>query len=442
MVTVTPAATKAAVSGSISSLGNNGATSCDVYISLNGASATRLGTGVAGAFNYTVTGLAPGTQYAYTLTVSNNAATVMGAETSSSFTTTAKPAAVEPGATPAETRQAIQSAIDAAAAESPAGAVTLGEGEFEIDDELKVSNGITLVGQGWERTTLKQTVSGKRVVTVGEASRLEGVTVTGGKITDSWTQGAGVLVDGGTVSFCRITGNGSTATGAGGVGVGLKKGSVDHCVIDNNKSTGSSTVGGGVGVDAPTGPVLVDTCLIYGNFAKNGGGIGAGFKNNHQLLTVRNTTIANNAAESGCALYEEQNLSGTKYDLKLENCVIADNQSGSVTGIAFYSYSGEANAAKARAGCEAQSYGNVLANGETFGEKSKTVAGGGAGWFVDAANGDYHLAAGSAPIGAGTTYDGIGNDLDGRLFATTPSAGCYEFVGAVIERKGAIFAIW
>ena len=337
---------------------------------------------------------------------------------------------ISPTGDAAAATAAIQAAIDAA---GTGGTVELGDGTFEIDDELKVSNGITLVGQGWERTTLKQTVSGKRVVTVGEASRLEGVTVTGGKINATWTHGAGVFVDGGTVSFCRITGNGSTATGAGGVGVGLKKGSVDHCVIDNNKSTGASTVGGGVGVDTPTGPVFVDTCLIYGNFAKNGGGIGAVFDNSHQLLTIRNTTIANNTAgDKGCALYGRQNISGTKYDLKLENCVIADNQSESVAGIVIASNQGDESAAKARAGYEAQSSGNVLANGETFGEKSKTVEGSGAGWFADAANGDYHLVSGAAPADGGVWYEGIPPDLDGNVRnSPKTAAGCYEADPAV-----------
>ena len=338
-------------------------------------------------------------------------------------------APITPKATAALTRQAIQSAIDAAAvsADPTEKTVTLAVGEFLIDAQLTVTGGVTLVGQGWEQTTVKQTTSGQRVVTVGENSKLQGVTVTGGKIDEKWTYGAGVFVDGGMVSFCRVTKNSSTGTGAGGVGVGLAKGSVEHCIIDNNKSTGDSTVGGGVGLNIPNGPVFVDACLIYGNFAKNGGGIGAAFDNSHYLLTVRNTTIANNTAgDNGCALYERQNISGTKYDLKLVNCVIADNQSESVAGIMFYSYGGDDKAAQARAGCEAQSSGNVLANGLTFGANSTSVAGSGAGWFVDAANGDYHVVVDSPVNGKGTSVDGSRVDLDGVSFCEPTSVGCYE----------------
>ena len=351
---------------------------------------------------------------------------------------------IEPGETAAETRQTIQDAVDLAATDSPAGTVTLAEGEFTIDAELMVTGGVKLVGQGWDKTVLKQTTSGQRVVTVGENSKLQGVTVTGGKIDETWTYGAGVFVDGGMVSFCRVTENSSTGTGAGGVGVGLAKGSVDHCIIDNNKSTGASTVGGGIGMDKPTAEVFVDACLIYGNFAKNGGGIGAVFDGVHNLLTVRNTTIANNVAgENGCALYERQHNDNKHFDLKLVNCVLADNVSGDVDAVVITSYSGDAAAAAARTGCEAQSSGNVLDNGATFGANSTTVSGSGADWFVDAENNDYHLAEGAAPIAAGVVYDGLDTDLDGIAFKDeTPSAGCYEFGGPVVEKKGVIFSIW
>jgi uncharacterized protein (DUF2126 family) len=71
-----------------------------------------------------------------------------------------------PAATPAETRQSIQNAIDAAAVLSPAGTVTLGAGLFEIDSELMVTGGVTVAGQGWDNTILKQTANGQRVATL------------------------------------------------------------------------------------------------------------------------------------------------------------------------------------------------------------------------------------------------------------------------------------
>ena len=81
-------------SGMIVSLGS-GATSCDVYLAC-GADADHLGapvkiyTGNAGAFHYELEGLSQSTGYAYSLAVSNNAATVASCAVSGGFTTTAE----------------------------------------------------------------------------------------------------------------------------------------------------------------------------------------------------------------------------------------------------------------------------------------------------------------------------------------------------------------
>ena len=98
---------------------------------------------------------------------------------------------IQPGATPAATRQVIQSAIDAAAALSPAGTVTLGAGTFEIDEQLMLTNGVTLVGQGWTDTIIRQTSNGQRVATLAGGARLQGVTATGGRLTANWQHGPG-----------------------------------------------------------------------------------------------------------------------------------------------------------------------------------------------------------------------------------------------------------
>ena len=59
---------------------------------------------------------------------------------------------IQPAGTAAKNVEAIQAAIDAA---GTGGMVELGAGTFEIDAQLLVANGVTLVGQGREQTTLK-----------------------------------------------------------------------------------------------------------------------------------------------------------------------------------------------------------------------------------------------------------------------------------------------
>ena len=89
---VRPWGASAEFSGSVVSVGT-GASSCDVYLAY-GSDANHLGapvkiySGNAGAFHYELEGLSQNTNYSYLLSVSNNAATVMGCEASGTFTTT------------------------------------------------------------------------------------------------------------------------------------------------------------------------------------------------------------------------------------------------------------------------------------------------------------------------------------------------------------------
>ena len=85
---IAPAKTKAAVSGSIADVGTD-ATACDVYLALDGGTATKIAQGVTGRFEYRITGLTAGTTYGYELSVSNNAPTVKGMVTTGAFTTLA-----------------------------------------------------------------------------------------------------------------------------------------------------------------------------------------------------------------------------------------------------------------------------------------------------------------------------------------------------------------
>ena len=154
-----------------------------------------------------------------------------------------------PAENAAQNTAAIQSAIDAAAALSPAGTVTLGAGTFEINAQLLLSGGVTVVGQGWDHTILKQTANGQRVATLQGGSKLEGVTVTGGRLTANWSHGPGMVVEDGTVSWCCITNNqmgdaawaGVAVNNAYGAGVGIQQGVIDHSIIALNTAYANGT---------------------------------------------------------------------------------------------------------------------------------------------------------------------------------------------------------
>ena len=291
---------------------------------------------------------------------------------------------------------AIQGAIDAAGS---GGTVELGSGTFCIDAQLMVTNGVTLAGQGWERTIIKQTAT-DRVATLTEGARLEGVTVTGGNLTANWTHGAGVSVDNGTVSWCRVWYNKSTGRNIHGAGVHIATGTIDHSIVAFNQAGTYTSSGGGIGTYNTSGTILIDACLVYGNSASvtDTGGKGGGICVNmgNPTVTIRNTTVAGNSASgSGGGL----NNASYGNKVKLVNCIVSGNEAGS----------------------DADIVAGTLASGSSNNLLGVDPA------FADAANGDYHLTATSPAIGAGATYAGIGVDLDNVAFANPPAVGCYEY---------------
>ena len=355
-----------------------------------------------------------------------------------SFAAASARADIQPESTPALTRQAIQAAIDAAA--PTGGTVTLGDGLFEIDSQLMVTNGVTLEGQGWERTTIKQTAApgaNTRVMTIDGGSTVSQVTLTGGRTAATWANGsgAGAYVKDGTISWCRITGN---ATGAGsatannlyGCAVSFYegKGRIDHSIIDSNEGGSKSGYchGGGIGINNPSGTITVDASLVFGNSATgDGGGIYASFGNFHNLLTIRNTTIAGNEASgTGGGVYATEYYAANKFSFAIVNSILADNVSGSEGADANLALPSDDRIVS---GYAAQSCNNLFANGTTaLGADSTSIAGSGSAWFVGAADGDYHLRPASPADGAGTTYTGMDVDLDNVHFADPPAIGCYE----------------
>ena len=330
-----------------------------------------------------------------------------------------------PSATAADTTHAIQAAIDAAGS---GGTVTLGAGTFEIDAQLMVTNGVTLQGQGWDSTIIKQTATGndKRCATVDGNATLQRVTLTGGCINGNNASGAGVDIKNGTVSWCRIhnntagASNGSSVYG-GGVGFYQGKGRIDHSIIEGNLVRSTTALGGGVGIYRPSGAIVIDTCLVVGNAANaktaangKGGGIYLEYMYAYADVTIRNSTIAGNSASGttlGGGLYVTGDSDAKGTHTILMNDIMAGNTSASVANDAVISKTDKTS--YCLFGLQDEVVGTSCFSGNPA--------------FIDVANGDYHLSAGSPAIDAGATYEGIGVDLDNVAFANPPAVGCYEY---------------
>ena len=311
---------------------------------------------------------------------------------------------ISPSDDPAENTTVIQSALDAAAKEEVPGTVTLGEGTFEINSQLMVTGGVTLVGQGWDKTIIKQTAV-DRVVTVNDGSVLEGVTVTGGRMTTTWGDGVGVRLENGVVSWCCISNNVSTAThNIWGVGIRVVKGTIEHSIIAYNKLTANASGGAGIATYYTSDDVVIDSCLIYGNIAagvdngSNGGGVSFS-PYGKPNVKIRNTTISGNSVNGvGGGLFV-----GAGDKVELLNCIVSQNQAQQSINVEGAIATGSSH--------------NLIGQDPIF---------------VDAENNNYHLSKDSPAIGAGVAYEGIGLDLDGVAFSDPPSIGCYE-VGDVVD---------
>ncbi len=392
------------------------ASACDVLLRYGTSadslgSAERVAVGENASFHVVLKGLQPNTTYFYEATFVNNATTPKTSVVSGSFKTKASSGAIQPQGGFESDTAAIQAAIDAAAPSH--GTVTLGEGCFNIDAELMVTGGVSLVGQGWRKTVLQQTVA-HRVAMVKDESRIEGVTLTGGYTTEKWTHGSGANVANGTISRCNIHHNQAKGNNVYGVGVYFEKGSIDHSIVAFNTGTDTGA-GGGIGHYNAAGTVVIDTCLVYGNVRTNGRGGGVAFVMNNPNVTIRNTTIVGNTASSTGGGFADETYN---HKAKLVNCIVSGNTAGS----------GDADVAGTIA---SDSSNNLL---------------GGSPAFVEAADHEYHLSANSPAKGAGVAYDGIGTDLDGGSFATPPSIGCYEFDGSLppsppVKRPRVVFSV-
>ena len=329
---------------------------------------------------------------------------------------------IAPSDDAAENTAVIQAALDAASREAVPGTVTIGEGTFEINAQLMVTGGVTLVGQGWEKTIIKQTTIGSgdnadngRCATVSGGATIKGVTLTGGHIREKWKAGAGVLVDGGTVSGCLVTGNqfgdssyqNVTVNNVFGAGIGFYEGAggvIENSLIVGNFSYangGGSSHGGGIGIYKVSSPIVIESCLVADNQAPNGNGGGYYAEQGNPVVIIRNATIVGNmAGMKGGGVYD----GSWNQRVQFINSILYGNSA--VTDGAEISGTPADGSANNLIGVDPQ--------------------------FVDASNGDYHLSSASPAIGAGMAYEGIELDLDGAPFFDPPSIGCYE-IGEIAD---------
>ena len=296
------------------------------------------------------------------------------------------------------------------------GVVELGEGEFLITgaDGITLSNGVTIKGQGFEKTIIKSALANcNRGIKLTGGSKLQGLTITGFK---GGYRGAGVYADYGEISWCCVSNNVGSSTGgtASGGGIGILRGKVDHSIIAfNSCASNSEAYGAGVGGTGLAGDVVIDSCLFYGNVnnGKNGGGaIGMNDLKSH-TVSVRNCTIVGNSDNSKSGgVY----VNGNNALLDMKNCIVV----GNTTAGAECNYLMPESLYESVSSClfGLQSESEAVIDSQ-YGDPG----------FVNSSARDYHLILSSPAVQAGEYYAGLYQDLDGALYASNnPSLGCYE----------------
>ena len=470
-VTISPRSTGAVFEGEIASVGNNGATKCDVYL-VYATSGGSLGTpvkiasglAVGNTFKYTVSGLTSSTAYDYEVTLTNDAEPAMSAKLDGSFTTKTAGAIVNPGSTPEETWEILQSEINAA----PDGTVQLAEATFEIKKELTINNGASLVGNAARPdkvvialVTQTQSDGDHNMLVISDSPNtiVSGITFSGagakggdnnygpksGVQMDSGTledcvirnvetrnnsyDGAGVNMTGGTLRRCTVTGCSAVDSGGAckaGEGIYMTGGLVENCIISYNGNKGGGKVDSQGGAVCILGGILRG-CLVYGNknrVTASGVGVAGGAKADSPAVVVENCTIvgnSQNASDSnayGLCVYYNNAWAKTKcYNVVIRNNIVWGNYAFDGTTEVNCNFEGAEPSALTTV------YNDTKPKIDGEGNVSSDPK------FENAAAGDYH-------IGASVCYDGglnqswmdVAVDLDGnpRIRHGIVDIGCYE----------------
>lgn len=201
--------------------------------------------------------------------------------------------------------------------------VLISNGVFAVTNEMIIAQGVTIRGMnGAEDTVLRRSGSANyRLLQLAHAdARVEGVTLTNGKLATS-AKGAGVYINGaGTLADCIVSNN-FTDYHSYGTGVRIDNGGlVERCRILDN----TTVRGDGIGVYCSNGGVLRD-CLIAGNHPTYT--FDATFESKYGAVYLNNGGVLQNCTITGndnwlCGGVYSSNAKGG-----LVNCVVLGNLS-------------------------------------------------------------------------------------------------------------------
>lgn len=169
--------------------------------------------------------------------------------------------------------------------------LNIGEGTHDVIKQLVVTNSIVIRGEGRERTILKPTLAGYRVIGIGENKNwksttkditIEKLAISGVRPTNSNLNGCGIYIgehaSNVNVRDLDVFDNAFNVISKVSCGVGvymnLATAHISRCRIYNNHATGDNVTGAGVYIGPKGG--TIENSLICGNSAYRSGGSNRG----------------------------------------------------------------------------------------------------------------------------------------------------------------------
>ncbi|MCL2648050.1 MAG: fibronectin type III domain-containing protein [Phycisphaerales bacterium] len=297
--------------------------------------------------------------------------------------------------------------------------ITLTGGELYIAIDAATQGSLAIVSLGDTPLTIDAGQQ-SRVMCIWDGNvALGGLTIVNGNISGSDGGGicnysSGTL----TVTDSTITGNHADGNGGGIYNYG-------NMMMTNSIVTGNTAGSGGGGIYHVLGVLTVTNSAITGNTANNGGGL---YDIDAASITVTNSTIAGNAAASAGG-----GISNSYSPVTLVNSIVVHNSAAAGSDIS-------------RSYGKMNGYNNLTTFTEWDDSQGNVSYDSGRALFVDEANGDYQLAAGSQAINKGDNTRAAAQGLTGssldlagnpRIVDGTIDIGAFEFQGSTTQELNA-----
>ncbi|MBR4654923.1 MAG: SUMF1/EgtB/PvdO family nonheme iron enzyme [Kiritimatiellae bacterium] len=314
------------------------------------------------------------------------------------------------GTSQSSAKATIQAAIDASSAGDT---ILVAPGTY--NERIEISRRVEVKSASGAKNTTVHGLSGYAAVRIMEnatGATIDGFEITGGTGEPN-PSSYGYDYYGGGVR-CR-----TSAT-------------IRNCIIHGNghgtPRTDSGTFGGGI--SSASGSVLVENCLFYDNFAWACGGA-IFVESDDGEMTLVNCTIYGNDSTDFFGYQGGVGLANGA-TVKVKGCIVWNNGGSQIDAFSSVYSSGTMAAVSYSCVQGGVTKKNVATLNVGAGNISATPN------FVDAANGDYRLTAGSPCIDAGdNSYVTSDKDLAGnaRIANGTVDIGCYEYGAAPAGRS-------